>query len=203
MTVSVRSFFVNYMTKMFERGTAAGICQSYDEVNKKRGLQWEASRSVNASSVGDKFYLIIKVGSRDVDLKARTVGASGGGAIGRAYIIDDSDVTLGNHDTWYNYNSKIRPTVSQPETELYSGSEITFVTPVANLAVEANKIHADIFSITNTQNQGKGVPFQSFGGNHILASNDLILLELESFDSSQTITAKLDIYEGGLDFYPM
>lgn len=203
MTVSVRSFFINYMTRMFEQGTAAGIYQSYDEVNKKRGLQWEASRSVNASSTGDKFYSIIKVGSKDVDLKARTIGATGGGAIGRAYIISDSDVTLGNPDTWYNYNSKIRPTTSQPEAELYSGSEITFVTPVANLAVEANKIHADIFAVTNTQNQAKGVVFQPFGGNHILAPNDIILLELESFDSSQAITAKLDIYEGDLDFYPV
>lgn len=135
-------------------------------------------------------------------MKARTIGATGGGAIGRAYSISDTDVTLGVPDTWYNYNSKIKPTVSQPETELYSGGEITFVTPVVNLAIEANKIHADIFSITNTQNQGKGVPFQPFGGNHILAPNDLILLELESFDSSQAITAKLDIYEGELDFHP-
>lgn len=203
MTVSIRSFFVNYMTKMFEQGIAAGISQGYEEVNKKRGVQWEASRSVAAVSIGDKFYSVIKTGNLDVDLKARTLGATGGGVIGRFYKILDTDVTLGTPDKWYNYNDSIDISTTQPEAELYPGSQITFLTPVANLAVESNKIHADIFAITNVQNQGKGVAFQSFGGNHILAKNSVYLLELESFDASQTITAKLDIYEGGLDFYPV
>lgn len=68
--------------------------------------------------------------------------------------------------------------------------------------MESNKVHADIFAVTNVQDQATGVMLQSFGGNHILAKNSVYLLELESFDSAQTITAKLDIYEGGLDFYP-
>ncbi|AGH16064.1 hypothetical protein VPKG_00027 [Vibrio phage pYD21-A] len=191
----------NFVSRM-RQGVSAFIFQFYDEVNKKRGLQWEASRSVAAVNAGDKFYSIIKVGTKDVDLKARIIGATGGGAIGRAYKISDTDVTLGTPDKWYNYNSKVDVSLIQPETELYAGSEITFVTPVVNLAVEANKIHADIFAITNVQNQGKGVVFQAYGGNHILAPEDYILLELDSFDASQTITAKLDMYEGGLDFYP-
>ncbi|AGN34369.1 hypothetical protein VPSG_00050 [Vibrio phage pYD38-B] len=202
MTVSVRSFFINYMTKMFEQGVAAGISQGYEEVNKKRGVQWEASRSVDAVNIGDKFYSVITTGNVDVDLKGRTLGATGGGVIGRFYKILDTDVTIGTPDKWYNYNDNIDIDTTQPESMLYAGAQITFLTPVVNLAVEANKVHADIFAITNAQNQGKGVQFQPFGGNHILAKNSVYLLELESFDASQTITAKLDIYEGGLDFYP-
>ena len=203
MTVSVRSFFINYMTKMFEQGIAAGISQGYEEVNKKRGVQWEASRSVNAVSIGDKFYSVISTGNLDVDLKGRTLGATGGGVIGRFYKILATDVTLGTPDKWYNYNDNVDINTTQPTATLHPGSEITFNTLVTELAVEANKVHADIFAITNIQNQGKGVQFQSFGGNHVLAKNSVYLLELESFDASQTITAKLDIYEGGLDFYPV
>lgn len=184
------------------QGVAAFIIQAYDEVNKKRGLQWEISRILTSASLGEKFYSVLRVGDLDVDLKARVLGASGGGVIGRAYLISASDVTLGSPNRWYNYNSRVDSASSQPKSEIFEDSEITFVTPVVSLAVEANKIHADIYAITNTQNQGKGVVSQSFGGNHILKPDDHILLELESYDSSQDITARIDIYEGGLDFYP-
>ena len=187
-----------YIVKM-RNGVSAYIIQFYNEVNKKRGLEWEASRSIPFTSIGDKVYSIIKVGSKHVDLKSRILGATGGGVIGRAYKISDTDVTLGTPDKWYNYNSSI---TGQPLTGLYASDQITFVTPVVNLAVEANKTHADIFALTNIQNQGKGFTPTSFGGNHILNPNDVILLEIESFDASQTATAKVDIYEGDLDFYP-
>lgn len=180
-------------------GENAFIIQFYNEVNKKRGLEWEASRSIPFTSVGDKVYSVISVGAEYVDLKSRILGATGGGVIGRAYRISASDVTLGTPDKWYNYNSFV---TGQPLTGLYAGSEITFLTPVVDLAVEANKLHADIFAITNVQNQGKGFTPTTFGGNHILNPNDVVLLEIESFDSTQTATAKIDIYEGGLDFYP-
>ena len=188
----------DYISNM-GNGENAFIIQFYNEVNKKRGLEWEASRSINFSSKGDKVYSVISVGAQYVDLKSRILGATGGGVIGRAYRISASDVTLGTPDKWYNYNSAIN---GQPLAGLYAGSEITFLTPVADLAVEANKLHADIFAITNVQNQGKGFTPTTFGGNHILNPNDVVLLEIESFDSTQTATAKIDIYEGGLDFYP-
>lgn len=182
-------------------GEGAVISQFYPEVNKKKGLEWEASRIVTATNVGDKFYSIIKVGSQYIDLKARELGATGGGVIGRAYKVQASDVTLGAPDKWYNFHSS--KFGEQPETELYAGDEITFVTPVVSLAVEANKITADINAITNIQNQGKGILLQPIGGNHIYEPNLYILLELESFDSSQSIAARLEIYEGPLDFYPV
>lgn len=184
------------------KGVGGVIMQFYDEVNKKRGKQWEASRLVYAANKGDKFYSIIKMGSLPFDLKARVLGATGAGVIGRTYKIQASDVTLGNPDPWYNFNSiiPILPTRVQPETELYAGAEITFITPVINLAVQANKIHADIFAITNAQNQAKGLISQSFGGNHILNPFDYILLELESYDAAQDIMATLEGYEGPLDF---
>ncbi|MBY7923717.1 hypothetical protein KW453_15765 [Vibrio fluvialis] len=181
-------------------GQGAVIVQFYPEVNKKKKLEWEASRIVQATSTGDKFYSIVKVGSQYIDLKARELGATGGGLIGRAYKIQASDVTLGTPDKWYNFHSA--GFGQQPETKLYAGAQITFITPVANLAIEANKIAADINAITNIQNQGKGIPIQPMGGNHTYEPELYILLELESFDASQYLAARLEIYEGPLDYYP-
>lgn len=182
------------------RGIGAWIIQGYEEVNKKRGVQWEASRSISLGTVGQKAYSVLQVGALPVDLKERVLGATGGGVIGRAYRIQSSDVTFsGNPDKWYNYHSRI---LTQPLTKIYPESSITFNTPVVNLAVPANKMHADIFAITNVQNQGKGFPQRGFGGNHILDPGTYVLLEIESFDATQTAAAKLDIYEGGLDFEP-
>jgi len=196
--MNISDFYADYMARMLESGVAAFIIQPYSEVNKKRGTEWEVSRSVSLSSVGQKVYSVLKVGSKPVDLKSRVLGATGAGVIGRAYKIQPSDVTINASATWYNYNTNGSP----PESTISAQTDVTFNTPLINLAVEANKIHADIFAITNSQNQGKGFTQTSFGGNHILNPNDVILLEIESFDSSQTATAKVDIYEGELDFYP-
>ncbi|QGF20988.1 hypothetical protein PP409_gp37 [Vibrio phage Seahorse] len=192
------------LDRRMSNGVGAYIIQAYPEVNKKRGLEWEASRVVAADNVGDKFYSVLKVGSEYIDLKAREIGGTGGGAYGRAYKIQASDVTLNTPDKWYNFHSSMFG--QQPETEIYAGSEITFNTvsgTAAELAVEANKITADINAITNIQNQGKGVPVRPFGGNHIYEPGEYILLELESYDATQDISARLEVYEGPLDFYPV
>jgi len=93
----------DYISNM-GNGENAFIIQFYNEVNKKRGLELEASRSIPFTSVGDKVYSVIAVGAEYVDLKSRILGATGGGVIGRAYRISASDVTLGTPDRWYNYN---------------------------------------------------------------------------------------------------
>lgn len=183
------------------KGVGAVISQPYDEVNKKRGKQWEISRSIPFTNIGDKAYSVLRVGAVDVDMKARILGATGGGVIGRAYRIQASDVDLtgSTPDKWYNYNDKI---LTQPLTEIYPEREVTFITPITSLAVEGNKMHADIFAITNIQNQGKGFTPSEFGGNHIHSPDTYVLYEIESFDASQTAIAKLEMYEGELDFYP-
>lgn len=187
-----------FLGEMLEGGKGAFIVQPYDEVNKKLGTQWEVSRKVSVTSVGDKLYSVLVIGDKPIDLKSRTIGATGGGAIGRVYEIQSGDFSItGSADPWYNLNNKIKV---QPKSEIYPESSINFITPVASLAVEANKIAADIFAITNTQNQAKGVITKGFGSNRILEPNTILLLELESFDASQDIIASLEMYEGLLDF---
>jgi hypothetical protein len=189
--------------KLFSKmiaGIGAVIIQFYDEVNKKRGLQWEVSRTVPLASTGLKVYSVLRVGAKHVDLKSRVLGATGGGVIGAAYRLQPSDVTFsGSPDLWSNYNSAI---TGQPLTKIYPSAQVTFNTPVASLAVEAKRIHAKIHAFGSQANNGKGFTPAEFGGNHILNPNDIILLEIESFDADQTASAKLDIHEGDLDYYP-
>ncbi len=66
-------------------GDRAMPVQFYDEVNKKRGTQWEASRLVTIASnaPANNVYSIIRTGSKPVDLKSRVLGYSGLGVVGR------------------------------------------------------------------------------------------------------------------------
>lgn len=194
--------FINTVDGMLVRiinGLKAICTQSYREMNAKRGNEWEASREVQSTSLGQKFYSIIKVGATNpVDLKARVISTDGVGVIGRIYEIQDSDVTLGTPDPWYNFRLDI---TSQPDAKLYAGANITFITPVTELAVPANKRGADIVFRSNSQQVAKGVDLSQQGANRIIYQNRLALLELESLDGQpQFIQAYLEMFEGELDF---
>lgn len=194
--------FINTVDGMLVRiinGLKAICTQSYREMNAKRGNEWEASREIPSTSNGQKFYSIIKVGSTyPIDLKARVIASNGVGVIGRIYEIQASDVTLGTSDPWYNFRFDI---TTQPDAKLYAGANITFITPVVELAVAANKRGADIVFRSNSQNNAKGISLTSQGANRIIYQDRLALLELESLDNqAQLIQAYLEMYEGGLDF---
>lgn len=194
--------FINTLDGMLVRiinGLKAICIQSYREMNAKRGLEWEASREVPSTSNGQKFYSVIKVGSTyPIDLKARVIGADGVGVVGRIYEIQDSDVTLGTPDPWYNFRFDI---TTQPDAKLYAGANITFITPVTELAVAANQKGADIVFRSNSQNIAKGIELSQQGANRIIYQDRLALLELESLDAqAQFIQAYLEMFEGGLDY---
>lgn len=173
-------------------GDRAWVQQSYDEMNKKKAMQWEASRLINAAQDA-KYYSILKVGpNKTVDLKTRILSGTIGGGIGRTYAITDSDYTGGTIDPWYN----MRPGVGgNPEALLISAP--TLITPVENLT----KIGADYHFLANTQGNQGGVNLQLAASNRILDLNYQLLFEIES-KSIQFITSRLEIYEGGLD-YPL
>lgn len=173
-------------------GYRAWVIQSYDEMNKKKAQQWEASRLISAVENG-KYYSILKVGpNQAVDLKTRLLSGTIGGGIGRTYAITDSDYTGGTPDPWYN----MRPAVGGlPEALLISAP--TLITPVENLT----KIGADYHFLANTQGNQGGVNLQLAASNRILDLNYQLLFEIES-KSIQFITSRLEIFEGELD-YPL
>lgn len=195
--MNMPDYYGVFLEAMIENGAAALIVQGYEEVNKKKGVQWEISRLIENASTGDKFYSVMVVGDKPVDLKARTVGATGGGAIARVYKIEPEDFTVsGNGDTWYNLHFGVG---TQPETKIYGESDITFITDVSLIAAEANKKAADVYAITNTQNQGKGVISRPFNSGRILPAGSMVLFEIESFDTGQEVFARIEMYEGILD----
>lgn len=171
-------------------GLRAICIQSYDEANKKRGLQWEASRLVTiaSSAPANNVYSIIRTGSMPVDLKARTLGYTGLGVIGRIY--KNPIYTGGTNDPWFNMNPRYLGT--QPEIQLLVGMTVSN---------KGTLCGADIIDIGPESNQSRGATPRESGSNRILDEpNTAYLLEIASLDpGSQQVMARLEIYEGGLD----
>ena len=58
---------------------------------------------------------------------------------------------------------------------------------------------ADIFAEGNAANQSKGSVGTSYGSGWIIEPNQEILLEIESLEAAQNISARLEMYNGLLD----
>lgn len=172
-------------------GKRATTIQFYDEANKKLGTQWEASRRIIGASAGQKFYSAIKLGTTwPMDLKSRVLGYTGEGVIGRMYIMPEGlNLTDGlDPDTVSN----MRASGGVRDFELY-----TFTTePDLSSAVPWG---VDLILEGPLSNQSKGHIPTSTGSNKIM---DLLgreyIFEIESL-SAQNITARLEMYNGGLD----
>ena len=164
-------------------GRNAKCTQTYDEYNKKAGVQWEASRIIEDATLNGIYYSIIKTGSKTVDLKSREFGYTGDGLHADIYI--NPTYTGGTPDPVYN----MRYGRGNPEMQLLTGITVTDV---------GEKCGATIHAINNVQNQGKGSPMRSFATNRILEANTDYLLSFKSL-SVQDIAARLEFYEGGLD----
>lgn len=185
-------------------GERAVNIQFYDESNKKLGSQWEASRRVLNVAKGAKLYSVIKIGSTyPIDLKSRSLGATGAGVIGRLYELFPEDIqSYGAKDPWYNMRFDLgNPALYQPDTELYLASNIVFSggQTAADFATAARKRGADLYEETNSQNQGTGFTIKLAGSNRIFYQDKIALLEIESLDADQNISARLEMFEGYLD----
>jgi hypothetical protein len=171
-------------------GDRAMTIQGYDEANKKRGVQWEASRliTITSNAPANNVFSIIKTGSKPVDLKTRVFGYDGIGVIGRIYKAPV--YTGGTADPLFNMNPRYLGT--QPEVQVLTGFTLTS---------NGTKCGADIFAIGPASNQSRGATPREFGSNRILDEpNTSYLLEIESRDSaSQIVMARIELYEGGLD----
>lgn len=184
------------------KGFRAQNFQSYDESNKKIGTQWEASKEFTGLSASQRLFTVMKVGPNNpVDLKARILGGTDEGVIGKMYWLNASDIdAYGTPEKWYNFRTDIARTGAQPEVELYIEAEVTFAggLSAADLAIPARQVAADAFRTTSKVAAAGGVPAAPVGGNRILYENEIVLLEIFS-KSAQDATSTLEIYEGGLD----
>ena len=168
-----------------QRGTAAFTVQSYDESNKKAGVQYEASRLVTLNK-GATVYSVIKTGQYPVDLKSREFAYSGIGVEANIYL--SPQYTGGVSEPLYN----MRPSQGAPETQLLSG--ITLSDPNN----KGTKCGSTIYAIGNRSSQGRGNSGASYATNRILEANSEYLLEVISL-SAQDVAARIEFYEGVLD----
>lgn len=181
-----------------ENGTAAFTVQSYDESNKKAGVQWEASRLVNATNQ-TYYYSVIVTGDKPVDLKRREFAYTDKGLI--AYMYKNPTYTGGTPDTVYNMTD-INPVESI--IQLLTGINIDNPTQIptnngGNAPVSwGTPFAAPIYAIGPVSNQSSGATTSSFASNRILAPNTEYLLVFYS-RSAQEISARLEWYEGSLD----
>ncbi|HEI0612151.1 TPA: hypothetical protein SIF59_004028 [Escherichia coli] len=168
-------------------GLRAQTVQPYDEINKKRGLQWEASRLVTLAA-GATSYSIIKTGAQTVDLKQRAFAFDGVGIT--ASIYKSPTYTGGTPGVLYNFRTG---TLTLPLTQLIVEPTVTN---------NGTKCGADIFAIGPVSNQSKGQNLTIFPGNRILEPNTTYLLTFTSRDTnaSQDVAARIEFYEGGLDY---
>lgn len=168
-------------------GLRANTVQYYDEINKKRGLQWEASRLVTLTA-GATSYSIVKTGAQTVDLKQRAFAFDGVGIT--ASIYKSPTYTGGTPGVPYNFRTEI---LTPPLTQLIVEPTVTS---------NGTKCGADIFAIGPLANQSKGQNLTLFPGNRILEPNTTYLLTFTSRDTnaSQDVAARIEFYEGGLDY---
>lgn len=169
-------------------GNRAITVQSYDEANKKNGVQWEASRIIEGATNGQLIYSLLSTGDNPIDLKSRVFGYTGTGVIGRFYIDPILSVSP-TEDPVYNLTD-IFP--QSKDFQLFSGFGAGDITDIGT------KVRADIHAIGPSTNQSQGLSPKAFGTNYILAPNTDYLLEIESLDG-QDISARIELYNGPLD----
>ena len=165
-------------------GLRAFCVQTYDEANKKLGVQWEASRLVTLDS-GETATSILLTGSKPVDLKKREFAYRKAGVVARVY--KNPAYTGGGEDPLYNMNT----VGGLPETKLLTGFTLT------DNGVECG---APIYAIGPDTNQTTGASTTAYATNRILGPNTAYLLTFESLDTAtQVVAARIEFYEGGLD----
>ncbi len=174
-------------------GVKALCTQSYDEMNKKRGMQWSASRLINdappstgALNSTGVYYSIIKTGNAAVDLKSREFAHTGTLLIADIFV--NPVYTGGSPDPVYNACGIASTTTN---VELLTGF---------TLVSEGAKFAPTIYALGSASQQSKGGHNALYGTNYILAPNTSYLLKFYSTDThDQDITTRIEFYDGGLD----
>jgi hypothetical protein len=169
-------------------GSRAATTQSYSEVNKKAGAQWEASTRVQLAGGTGVLETVFITGSQPVDLKERIIGFDGVGAVGRIYR---GPTYTGGTAAQFS-NMKTSKALEQPAAQLISGATVT------DRGVE---IAAAIFPFGSASAQGRGDPPSAYASNRIFDEpNTTYLFVIETLDSqTQFISSRLELYEGPLD----
>lgn len=154
--------------------------------NTYSGRAWEAQRLVEPMATGQRATSILKTGSLPVLLKARVFAYTGDGLTVNIYR--NPVYTGGAPDPVYNMSSLSDVVL---ESKLLVGFTLTDDgTPAA----------ATMSLIGPASAQGAGSVLSRFGSNRVLAPNTSYLLTFTSLSNAQTVTARLEFFEGIMDY---
>lgn len=168
-------------------GLRAETVQSYDEINKKRGMQWEASRVVTLAGSASTTS-IFKTGALPVDLKQRAFAFDGIGIT--ASIFKAPTYTGGTATSAFNFR-----------TDTTTGLLTTlFIDPI--VTNNGTKCGADIYAIGPSSPTSRGMGLIIYPGNRILEPNTTYLLTITNRDTnaSQIVSSRIEFYEGAFDY---
>jgi len=170
-------------------GDRAITSQSYDEMNKKRGAQWEASTRVQLAAGTGVNYTIFRTGNKPVDLKQRVFGFDGIGVVGRIY--KNPTYTGGTQAGLWNMLTS--QALTQPECQIFTGPTVSS---------RGTEIAAPIYAFGPSSQQARGAVPTAYASNRIFDEpNTTYLFVIETLDAAaQYISSRLELYEGPLDW---
>ena len=154
--------------------------------NTYSGKAWEAQRKVGPLALDQRVTSILKTGSLPVLLKARVFAYTGDGLT--VDIYRNPVYTGGTPDPVYNMSSLSDAVL---ESQLLVGFALTG---------DGIPVAATMSLIGPASAQGAGSVLSRFGSNRILAPNTSYLLTFTSLSNAQTVTARLEFFEGIMDY---
>lgn len=154
--------------------------------NTYSGKAWEAQRVLPPMAIGQRATSILKIGSLPVLLKARVFAYTGGGLTVNIYR--NPIYTGGELDPVYNMSGLSTAVL---ESQLLVGFTLT---------ADGDPAAATLSLIGPASAQGAGSVLSRFGSNRILAPNTSYLLTFTSLSNAQTVTARLEFFEGIMDY---
>lgn len=155
--------------------------------NTYSGYAWEAQRVLTGMALNQRATSIFKTGALPVMMKSRVFAYTGEGLTVDVY-----------RDPVY--------TGGTPETTIFNMNDISDTVLLSQILVgvtltgDGTRCASTMSLIGPTSAQGAGSVMSSFGGNRILRPNTSYLLTFISLSNAQTVTARLEFFEGVLDY---
>lgn len=154
--------------------------------NTYSGRAWEAQRIVGPMTTGQRATSILKTGNLPVLLKARVFAYTGDGLT--ADICRNPVYAGGTPDPVYNMSSL---------SDGVLGSQLLVGFALTDDDLQAA---AAMSLIGPASAQGAGSVLSHFGSNRLLAPNTSYLLTFTSLSNAQIVTARLEFFEGVMDY---
>lgn len=154
--------------------------------NAYSGFEWEAQRLLNDMALAQRAVSILKTGALPVMLQKRVFAYNGDGL--SVNIYKGPTYTGGTPDAVYNKSGASEAVLL---TQLLTGFTLT---------ADGTQVAATMTLLGPDSVVGGGSALTGFGGSRLLLPNTSYLLTFSSLSATQDVTARLEFFEGVLDY---